>query len=135
MQDVLRSVASGQESAIAHHASVVGARLGVDLSPPQPPELEQAAASLIPKPTAKVTEDGYRGYRELIESVPIEEREKYPYSRGAIASTRELQLLIDGHRSALQIRDMLDAQNPRRSDLQSVVNYLRILELAGLVEW
>ena len=135
MQDVLRSVTSGQESAIAHHASVVAARLGVDPSPPQPTELEQAAASLIPKQTATVTEGGYRGYRELIESVPVEEREKYPTSRGAIASTRELHLLIDGHRSALQIRDMLDAQNSRSSDLQSVVNYLRTLELAGLVEW
>ena len=48
--------------------------------------------------------------------------------------TGELQLLIDGRRTALDIKHALDAQYPNRSDLQAVLNYLEILEIAGLIE-
>jgi predicted transcriptional regulator len=57
----------------------------------------------------------------------------YAYERGAIANTGELQLLIDGRRSALDIKHALDAQYATTSDLQAVLNHLEILELAGLI--
>ncbi|MCK7491961.1 MAG: hypothetical protein MZW92_10110 [Comamonadaceae bacterium] len=52
-----------------------------------------------------------------------------------LADPGELQLLVDGKHSALDIKKMLDAQHERRSTLQAVLNYLEILKLAGLVEW
>ena len=52
-----------------------------------------------------------------------------------VANTAELQLLVNGRHSALDIKKMLDAQNERRSTLQAVLNYLEVLKLAGLVEW
>jgi hypothetical protein len=71
----------------------------------------------------------------LISKVPKTERDKYKYSRRDIASTSEVQLLIDGKRSVLLIKQSLDAQYQRKSKLESVLNYIRILDLAGLVEF
>ncbi|MGD8536446.1 MAG: hypothetical protein PVF66_11410, partial [Candidatus Aminicenantes bacterium] len=65
---------------------------------------------------------------------PAEESKKYPYSRRDIGSTSELQCLINGKRSILEIKNMLDAQYSRESKLQAVINYIQILKLAGLVE-
>jgi hypothetical protein len=96
--------------------------------------LEKKASKMVPTQTTKVKADGYRGYRELINNVPEEQRKKYTYQRGDIASTAELQLLIDGKRSVLEIKQALDAQYPNKSDLQSVINYIEILQLAGLVK-
>ncbi len=96
-------------------------------------DLEKKADTLIPAPTAKVKAGGYRAYRELLRDVPQEVRKKYPYGFRDIANTGELNILIDGSRSILDIKDALDAQSPRGSDLQSMINYIRVLEAAGLV--
>ncbi len=98
-------------------------------------ELELKAQKIVPKPTPLVTQNGYRGYAEYITKVPADQKKLYPYGRGGIADTRELQLLVNGSNSALDIKHLLDAQNQRASDLQSVINYLEILKLAGLVEF
>ncbi|MDH5707283.1 MAG: hypothetical protein OEZ45_14845, partial [Candidatus Aminicenantes bacterium] len=89
---------------------------------------------MVPKPAAKVKEKGYRGYSEFITKVPKEESEKYPYNRRDVGSSSELQSLINGKRSILEIKNMLDAQYERESKLESVINYIQILRLAGLVE-
>jgi len=98
-------------------------------------ELDLKARKIVPKPTPLVTQNGYRGYQEHITKVPAEQKKLYPYGRGGIANTQELQLLVNGSNSALDIKHMLDAQYQRASDLQSVINYLEILKLAGLVEF
>ena len=63
-----------------------------------------------------------------------EARQQYPYGSGDIANTSELQLLINGQNSVLDIKKMLDGQNRNTSDLQAIFNYIEILKLAGLVE-
>jgi hypothetical protein len=95
--------------------------------------LEKKASKIFPKPTAKITSNGYNGYQKFIRSVPREESKKFPYRR-AIGNTRELQLLVNGKNSVLDIKHMLDSQFQRKSDLQAVLNYLEILKLAGLIE-
>ncbi len=63
--------------------------------------------------------------------MPAEVRARYPYQG---VNTSELQLLIDGRHSALDIKVMLDAQSGTLTDLQGVLNYLEVLKAAGLVE-
>jgi len=120
----------------AHRLSVAG-KLGLKPLPFALTELEKKAAKIVPRPTAKVRADGYRGYQKLLQAVPPAERAKFPLAgKGlALASQPELQLLVNGKHSVLDIQKMLDAQNERRSTLQAVLNYLEILKLAGLVEW
>ncbi len=98
-------------------------------------ELEKRAAKMVPKPLSLIKEGGYREYRNLINQVPKKERDKYPYGRDGIPSTSELQCLINGKRSVLEIKNMLDVQYPRKSNLESVMNYLQILKLAGLISF
>jgi len=124
-------------AALEAHRLAVAGRLGIKPAPIVPTELEKRAAKIVPRPTAKVKADGYRGYQKLLQAVPQAERAKFPLAgKGlSLASQPELQLLVNGKHSVLDIQKMLDAQNERRSTLQAVLNYLEILKLAGLVEW
>jgi len=98
-------------------------------------ELEQKAAKIVPRPTARVKENGYRGYSEFIDAVPDEKKKEFPYNRRSVGNTRELNLLINGRNSVLDIQHLLDAQAQRKSDLQAIFNYLEILKLAGLIDY
>jgi Spy/CpxP family protein refolding chaperone len=136
MKKTVSAVTEAQMTALETHMQSAAARLGVAPIKIQWTELEIKAAEMVPRSTAKVKENGYRGYRDLITAVPKEEAEKYPYgSRRDIANTSELQLLINGKNSVLDIKRMLDAQYERKSKLQNIINYIEILKLAGLVEY
>ncbi|OQX95588.1 hypothetical protein B6I21_04625 [candidate division KSB1 bacterium 4572_119] len=127
-------VGLAQLSALANYQKIKAAKLKIKSTKLSLTELEEKASKMIPKTTGKVTVNGYGGYREFVDDVPKEERDKFPYGWRDIASTRELQLLINGKRSILDIKQLLDVQHERKSDLQSVINYIEVLKLAGLVE-
>jgi hypothetical protein len=59
-------------------------------------------------------------------------RAKFPV-KGRL-NTGELQLLINGRHSALDIKNMLDAQGEAKADLQDVLNHLEQLKAVGLIE-
>jgi len=124
-------------AALEAHRTAVAAGLGVKALPLAPTDLEKRAAKIVPRPTAKVRAGGYREYQKLLSAVPAEAKAKFPVAGKGIvvASQPELQLLVNGRHSALDILKMLDAQQERRSTLQGVLNYLEVLKLAGLVEW
>jgi hypothetical protein len=137
MAKAVDGVGAAGLAALDAHRAAVAQKLGVKLMPIVLTDLEKRAAKLVPRPTAKVRQDGYREYQKYITAVPAAERAKYPVQGKdlVISSPAELQLLINGRHSALDIKKMLDAQNERRSTLQAVLNQLEILKLAGLVEW
>ncbi len=56
----------------------VALKLGVKALPPAASELEKRAARIVPRPTAKVKEGGYREYQKLLTAVPPAERAKFP---------------------------------------------------------
>jgi aminopeptidase YwaD len=124
-------------AALDAHRAAIAQKLGAKLGPVVLTDLEKKAARIIPRPTAKVRQDGYREYQKFITAVPAAARAKYPVQGKdlVISNQAELQLLINGRRSVLDIKKMLDAQNERRSTLQAILNQLEILKLAGLVEW
>lgn len=95
---------------------------------------EKQAQKLVPIPTARVTENGYRGYNSFISELSKTETDKFPYP-SLRRTNRELQLLVDGKRNVLDIQKMIDVQYPYQSELTDVLNYLEILKLAGLVEF
>ena len=137
MAKAVDGVGAAGLAALDAHRAAVAQKLGAKPLPLVLTALEKKAGKIIPRPTAKVRQDGYREYQKYITAVPAAERAKYPVQGKdlAIASPGELQLLINGRHSALDIRKMLDAQNERRSTLQAVLNQLEFLKLAGLVEW
>jgi aminopeptidase YwaD len=133
----VEGVGAASLAALEAHGTSAAAGLGAKLGPIALSDLEKRAAKLVPRPTAKVREGGYREYQKYIAGVPAAERAKYPTAGRdmTVANSSELQLLVNGRHSALDIKKMLDAQHERRSSLQAVVNSLEILRLAGLVEW
>lgn len=135
MKKTIDSVAEAHLVALDTHMEEVAQSLNIKPVKIEWSELEKKAAKLVPKPTAKVKMNGYRGYSQFITKVPKAERDKYPYSRRDIANTSELQSLINGKRSVLNIKQSLDAQYQRKSKLDNVLNYIQVLKLAGLVEF
>ncbi len=137
MKKAVDGVGAAGLAALDAHTAAVARELGTKPAGLALDELERRAAKIIPRPTAKVRQNGYREYQKFIAAVPAEQRAKYPYQGRDISlgSTGELQLLINGRHSVLDIKKLLDVQFERKSSLQSVFNYLEILKLAGLVEW
>jgi len=134
MQRTIDQVGQAHLTALETHMRAVAVRLGVRPVRLQLTDLERRALRMVPKPTPLVRQDGYQGWRAYLQEVLEDARQRYPYGNRDIASTSELQLLIDGHNSVLDIKKMLDAQNRTTSDLQAIINYIEILKLAGLVE-
>jgi hypothetical protein len=136
MQEAIDRVGDVHLQALEQHMTAVAHRLigsagQVDL---RLTDLERRAAESVPRPTALVKQDGYRGWQAYLQQVSQETRQQFTYERGDIASTSELQLLINGTNSVLDIKKMLDGQNRTTSDLQAIFNYIEILKAAGLVE-
>jgi len=127
MARTIDQIGQAHLTALETHMRAVAARLGTSPARIQLSDLERRASRMVPKPTPLVRQDGYQGWRAHL---PEQARQR----NRDIASTSELQLLIDGHNSVLDIKKMLDAQNRTTSDLQAIINYIEILKLAGLVE-
>ena len=132
MQGVVEALAQAHMGALEAHMEATARRLGTPAVDLRMTALEERAAGIIPRQTALVKRDGYRGWGAHLDAVGEDVRSRYPYD--GLASTGEVQLLVDGHHSVLDIKKMLDAQMRSPSDLQSILNYLEILEAAGLVE-
>ncbi|MGD8321650.1 MAG: M28 family peptidase [Gemmatimonadota bacterium] len=130
MQALVDAVGQAHLGALQTHMEHTATRLGVRPVQLRASELERRAARLVPRQTALVKRDGYGGWRGHLDAVPEEVVARYPHEG---IDTNEVQLLVDGHHSALDIKTMLDAQGREPSDLQGVLNYLEILRAAGLV--
>jgi hypothetical protein len=132
MQKSVDDIGKAHLTALENHMRAVARKLNTSPVVLQMTDLEKQAAKIIPKPTAKVKENGYRGYQDYLNKVPKDVQSKYPL-KGRV-NTGELQLLINGSHSALDIKNMLDAQYQTKTDLQDVLNHLEILRAAGLIE-
>jgi hypothetical protein len=135
MQKTIDTIGKSHLSTLQTHMKAVASKLGIQPVRVQLSEMEKRAAKIVPKALPIVKQGGYRAYRDLIDQVPKEQMDKYPYGRDGISSTSELQCLINGKRSALEIKNMLDVQYERKSNLESVMNYLQVLKLAGLISF
>ena len=78
MQKTIDAVGAGHTAALKVHMETLSKKLGVKPVKILWTEEEKKAAKIIPRPTAKVKEKGYRGYREFITKIPKEESAKYP---------------------------------------------------------
>jgi aminopeptidase YwaD len=96
-------------------------------------DLEAKAKTILPKMTSLVTENGYRGYSNVLTKLDQTVRDKYPI-KGRGLDTQELGRLCNGKNSSLDIKKLLDTQARQGEvDLQDVINYIYILKEAGLV--
>jgi hypothetical protein len=133
MKKTVEAVGNAELAALQAHMEAVARNLGQKSVLITVTDLEKKAARIVPRQMAKVTAEGYQGYRKYIDGVPTAEKAKYPYA-GEVSNPTELQLLVNGKHSVLDIQKLLDAQSQRRSTVQGILNYLQILKLAGLIE-
>jgi len=132
MKGTVDAIATAQLAALEAHMQATAARIGASPVRLQVTGLERQAGRIVPRQTALVKQGGYRGWQAHLSGVSQEVRQQFPYGR---VNTSEIQLLVDGRHSALDIKTMLDAQSETMTDLQAVINYLAVLKAAGLVEY
>ncbi len=131
MKGTIDAIGQAHLQALETHMQAASARLGVRPVSLQMSDLERQAGRIVPSQTALVERDGYRGWQQHLQAVSQEVQAQYPYQG---VNTAEIQLLVDGRHSVLDIKTMLDAQSEDAADLQAVMNYLEVLRAAGLVE-
>lgn len=134
MKNAVEAVANAHLTALDVHMKAVAGKLGIKPATGALTELETKAAATVYKPTEKVKMNGYNGYREFIQQVSPQSGGRFRGGVEGIANTGELQLLIDGSHSVLDIKRMLDAQHQDRSELKAIFDYLEVLKKAGLIE-
>jgi hypothetical protein len=126
LQKSMDATGAAQLAAIDAHMKAAAARLKATPIVLKPTDLEAKAALVVPKQTAKVTAEGYQGYRQFL---PAADLAKF---RGL--DTTELARLVNGRQSVLDMKKMLEAQAPVKADLQLMLDYVDVLAKAGLVE-
>lgn len=93
-------------------------------------KIEKKASEIVPFTTNELKASEF-GVESSLRELPEEIITKYPCKN--IANTTELCALINDSNSALDMKKMLDTQYSRESDLESIINYLELLKLKGLV--
>ena len=87
-------------------------------------DVEKKAAKIVPRPTAKVTADGYSGYRKYHRR-RARGREGQVSLRGRSWPTRpSCSCWSTASTASWTSRSLLDAQSQRKSTLQGILNYL-----------
>ena len=138
LSEAIDGAGASARAALEAHMEAVADRLGV------PPvrklkriPLEAKAAKLRPRRKDKVRAEGYLDYKRFRAALPADLRTESPMDlyllKEGISDVWELRRLIDGRRSALDIKRTLDAQAPKPSDLEAVLDYLDILKKADLI--
>ena len=133
-QKLLENIYKSNFKMTEEQMKVRSGELSIPVIKLKPTALESAAQKVVPVPTEKVKEKGYRGYSSFISALSDEVKAKFPYPSVGRTSG-EIQLLCNGQRNALEIKKMLDVQYPTNAELQDVLNYIEILKAAGLVTY
>jgi hypothetical protein len=126
LQKAMDQTGGAQLAALEAHMKAAAARLKAAPVVIKPTDLELSASAMVPKPTPKITADGYQGYRQHLAGIDLAK------FRGL--DTAEMGRLVNGRHSLLDIRKMLEAQAPVKVDLQQVVDFAGALAKAGLIE-
>ncbi|MCD6333412.1 MAG: M28 family peptidase [Bacteroidales bacterium] len=127
---LIRHIAGEHQDALALEMNDLAAELGVKPVKIKLTPQEKRAMTIIPVETPLVKNEGYGGYRK---HMPKLSREEMRSIYRGISNTGELQRLCNGKHNALQIKWLLDTQYTKESDIEAIINYLKVLEKAGLV--
>ncbi|MFH0760401.1 MAG: M28 family peptidase [Bacteroidota bacterium] len=126
----LKKIAEGQLAVIDQEMKSRAAKLSIAPSVLKSDDLEKRAIAMIPVPTARVRENGYEGYAKLWPEWTKGQGTAFYHT---ISDLYELQRLCNGKHNVLQIKQMLDTQSSRESDLQIMLDFISMLERGGLV--
>ena len=124
-------IAKTELAHLEQHMKTIAQMLHAEPAKLQMSALEKKAMGIVPKPTEKVKANGYGGYRDFL---PRPQGGRSQRGEGPRFDRSEMQLLINGKNSVLDIKNMLDAQAEQKADLQEVLNHLEVLKTAGLIE-
>lgn len=94
---------------------------------------ERRAANMIPEISSDPRELGYEGYSEKISGLSEAVRNKYNIT--GLPDPSEALACINGKNSVLDIKNLLDSQNNRETNLEGLINYFRLVSETGLIKF
>jgi len=126
----LKQIYTADKSVVDGQIELTALSLGVKVPSFKLNSLEKKAGEIVPSVTENVKSGGF-GVERSIREIPKDTLDNYPYRD--ISNTTELCTLVNGKNSVLDMKKMLDSQFKQESDLQSIINYLELLKMKGLV--
>lgn len=108
--------------------------LGVTPISIKPSALEKQTEKVKPVSTARVTEEGYQKYIDILKELPDSIKEKYQIKNQRI-DRNEVGRLCNGINTVNDIKKMMDAQTGVDYDLGDIYNMICLFKEAGLVSW
>lgn len=130
--DLITQITQQETSSLDQLMTYKASQPGYNKPETKPGKLEVKAAKIYPKETSLVKAGGYGAYRSAMSDLSREESMVF---MGGIGNTTELQRLCTGQYNLLEIKQLLDTQFKRESDLQIILDYVEMLKNAGLVTW
>jgi len=125
MQKAIVSIRDANLFALDTHMMAKADELGVKKISLKMSSVDKEASKTVATPLEKL-----KTYSRATANSNKDIFAKYPTRR---VNTNEINLLINGKNSALDIKKMLDVQYENEADLEGVMNHLRILEELGMI--
>ena len=118
-------IAQGLITAFDNQANIIAMQNGFSKVSSAMTTEEKKASTTIPMATEKLKEFS-RSFRNEMK----DEIKKYPSNA---RHWNEINLLIDGKHSVLEIKQMLDVQYEQEAKFSEIYNHLKVLKAAGMV--
>ncbi|TFH33621.1 MAG: M28 family peptidase [Bacteroidia bacterium] len=128
----LSQLYDGQRSSLINSAGVICKMNNLKLLPVKPDASEKKASALVPHSTDKPIDQGYSGYSDILRKALSDSRLKD--DRGAYSTAIELGKLANGDLSLLDIKDIIDAQQQKETDIDTLMELADILNSIQLIK-
>ncbi len=133
MKISIQTIGQAHLSALGTHMQARARSLNVPAPVIRLTSLEEEAASRIPSYTPGTYKGGPNILNEAMSRVAEDVFERYPVVTRF--DRAEAARLVNGQRTLLEIKKMMDAQQAGQTNLQDIVHYFEHLKVAGLVDF
>jgi aminopeptidase YwaD len=127
----IESIGEAHTGALESQMQIKASLLGISPVNLRPNSLEEKADSIIPELTPGAYKMGRGVLNELVNGLPAETLDEYPVT--SRFDNQEVARLVNGDRSVLDIKKMLDAQNRHDTNLSDIMNFIYRIKEAGIV--
>lgn len=132
MKASVTRIEQGALKTLDAHLALTAQILGIKPTVPALSSVQKKTATIVPRPTPLVKENGFEGYLTLIKKAGGD-KGIGASDRGAQLIEAEMRLLCNGRNSVLDIKKMLDTQFREETGLDVILAHLEILRKAGLI--
>ena len=129
----VESIGKAHLAALESQMRMKASGLGISPAKINLDSYEKKAYAIVPALTPGSYKMGRGKLAEMLSALPEKTLSAYPLR--SFIDRNEVARLVDGSRSVLDIKKMVDAQNRQETDLTDIMNFMHLLKAAGVVAY